>query len=484
VPKAIHRLSSAVHDHDPILRFERAADRWPERPALRVEGRTFTYRELDAWSNAIAERILARCPEAQRIAFVAEKRASSYAAVLGIMKAGMAYVPLPPDGPQARWQSMVDLAEVKFVVGIVDLPILQAIVADEGAAPRMTRTAMGREAYVLFTSGSTGGPKGVSVSRANVAAYLAHQLSAHAFNEHDRFSQFFALTFDLSVHDLFVCWSVGACLCVPSANDLMRAATFAREEGITVWFSVPSLVMLLQRMRALPANALPAVRMAFFCGEPLTWPVVRAYAAAAPFARMFNLYGPTEATIAITCFPISRDDLYHDGVVPIGTPFQNARVRVVDDELQLSGPQLAAGYVGDGIATDRAFLIDPATGERWYRTGDQVRQDADGNLHFVSRIDDQVKIMGHRVEPAEVDAALASLIPSGHVLTLAKRSGDTVRLFTFIDTVADHSALMHELRRTLPAYMLPERIIQVDAMPMTAHGKLDRKALLALIEHG
>ncbi len=113
-----------------------------------------------------------------------------------------------------------------------------------------------------------------------------------------------------------------------------------------------------------------------------------------------------------------------------------------------------------------------------------MREGADGNLHFVSRIDDQVKIMGHRVEPAEVDAALASLMPNGHALTLAKRTGDSVRLYTFIDTVADHSALMHELRRTLPAYMLPERIITVEVMPMTAHGKLDRKALLALIEHG
>ena len=473
-----------MQDHDPILRFERAADRWPDRPALRVEGRIFTYRELDAWSNAIAERLIARCPDAQRIAFVAEKRASSYAAVLGILKSGMAYVPLPPDGPQARWQSMVDLAEVKFTVGDVDLPGLQAIASDEGVATRSTRSAMGREAYVLFTSGSTGGPKGVSVSRSNVAAYLADQLNAHAFTEHDRFSQFFALTFDLSVHDLFVCWSVGGCLCVPSGIDLMRAATFAREEGITVWFSVPSLIMLLQRMRALPANALPAVRMAFFCGEPLTWPVVRAYAAAAPAAALFNLYGPTEATIAITAFPISRDALQHDGIVPIGTPFNSARVRLVEEELQLSGAQLAAGYVADTAATDRAFLMDPATGERWYRTGDQVRQDADGNLHFVSRIDDQVKIMGHRVEPSEVDAALSKLRPGCHALTLAKRAGDTVRLFTFIDTVADHSALMHELRRTLPAYMLPERIISVDVMPMTAHGKLDRKALLAMIEHG
>ncbi|MGV3636598.1 MAG: AMP-binding protein, partial [Flavobacteriales bacterium] len=246
----------------------------------------------------------------------------------------------------------------------------------------------------------------------------------------------------------------------------------------------PSLVMLQKRMRALPANALPQVRLAFFCGEPLTWSVARALAEAAPAARIINLYGPTEATIAITAYTIPPGVLPHEGIVPIGEPFPGTRVRVVDDELQLGGPQLAAGYVGDAEATARAFIVDGETGERWYRTGDRVHRDDVTGLQFLSRIDDQVKIMGHRVEPAEVDAVLARVMPSGHAHTLAKRTGDAVRLFTFIDAVADHSVLMHELRRALPPYMLPERIIQVQEMPLTAHGKLDRKALLALIDHG
>lgn len=482
MPKAIHRLSSNVVPYDPIALFVRAAAQWPDRSALRVGGRTLNYRELDAWSNAIAERLLAKGAGGARVAFVAKKEAASYATILGIMKAGCAYVPLPPDGPAARWSAMLEQAEVRSMVGSSAQDGIDLITAEEGEAASVQVPIVDAEAYVLFTSGSTGGPKGVSVSRANVAAYVKHQLQRYDFNEQDRFSQFFALTFDLSVHDIFLCWSVGACLCVPQADDLLRAVRFAQDERITVWFSVPSLAMLMQRVRALSKECLPLVRLGFFCGEPMNWSVARAFAAAAPHARLVDLYGPTEATIAITAFEVERDDLEHEGYVPIGRPFAGSAARVVEGELQLSGPQLATGYVGDEAATRRSFITEG--GERWYRTGDLVEQDADGVLHFKGRLDDQVKIMGHRVEPVEVDAVLGPLVGNAHVITLPQRQGDAVRLFTFITGSADHNVLMHELRRSLPAYMIPERIIPVEHFPMTAHGKLDRKALLALIDHG
>lgn len=473
-----------MHTNDPIERFAESVRKWPDRPALSVAGRTISYRELDGWSNTIAQRILDRGGRGGRVAFVAERQASSYAIILGILKAGRAYVPLPPDGPPARWASMIELAQVSCIVGRHVDPTLPHIEAEEAAAPNVhIKVNADVEAYVLFTSGSTGGPKGVSVSRGNVASYLGSLLTAHPFTESDRFSQFFALTFDLSVHDLFVCWSVGACSCVPSPEDMLRAATFARNERITVWFSVPSLVMLLQRTRSLASGSLPGVHTAFFCGEPLTWSVARSFAAAASTARLFNLYGPTEATIAITALPLPRPLPEHDGPVPIGTPFAGSRARVVEEELWLSGPQLAAGYVGAPEATTRAFSQDEQ-GIRWYRTGDRVSTDPDGTLHIKGRMDDQVKILGHRVEPAEVDAVVAPMVREGHVITLSRVQGGTARLYTFVDVEVDHGLLMSELRRALPVYMLPERIVRVDVIPLTAHGKVDRNALLARIEHG
>lgn len=469
---------------DPIDLFQRTVARSADRPALRIGGRNFTYAELDAWSNAIAHRLIERGLAGRRVAFVADKQPSSYAALLGILKCGGSYVPLPPDGPRSRWSVMLQKAGVSCVLGEPAVDGLPSVALDQ-AVHGAVRYAVGAgtEAYVLFTSGSTGGPKGVSVGRGNVAAYLRHQLATYDLRESDRFSQFFALTFDLSVHDLFLCWAVGACSCVPAAGDHLRAVSFAREEGITVWFSVPSLALLMRRTRALSEGSLPGLRLAFFCGEPLTWPVVEAFAQAAPAARLVNLYGPTEATVAITAQPIERPAAPSGACVPIGLPFTGAQVRVEGDELLVSGPQVAAAYVADPVATAKAFVTDE-DGCRWYRTGDRVSRDADGTLHFLGRIDDQVKIMGHRVEPAEVDAILAPMLGGASVITLPHRTADAVRLVTFIDTEVDQAALMNELRRTLPAYMLPDRIISMDRMPVTLHGKLDRAALLAHVNDG
>lgn len=469
---------------DPIVLFNRSVQRWAERPALHLGGRSITYAELDAWSNAIARRLMDLGMAGQRVAFVATKQPSSYAGLLGILKCGCSYVPLPPDGPQARWSSMLQQADVRCVLGDLAGEGLCSVPLEEGTGEAVHAPVdPAAEAYVLFTSGSTGGPKGVSVSRGNVAAYLQHMLSTHELHEHDRFSQFFALTFDLSVHDLFLCWSVGACSCVPAAEDHLRAVSFARDERITVWFSVPSLAVLMRRTRALSKGSLPDLRLVFFCGEALTWPVIDAFAQAAPKAQLFNLYGPTEATVAITSYPVPKGGPQAEGNVPLGRPFTGSEVRLEGEELLLSGPQLAAGYVDDPAATARAFTTD-GSGKRWYRTGDRVRMDADGTLHFLGRLDDQVKIMGHRVEPAEVDAVLAPLVVGATVVTIPHRSAEAVRLFTFIDAPADVAGLMNELRRSLPVYMLPEKIISVERMPVTRHGKLDRAALLAMITHG
>lgn len=470
--------------YDPIALFRGAALRWPERTALSCAGHALTYEELDRWSDAIADQVIAE-GHGQRIAFVAEKQPGSYAAILGILKSGRSYVPLGADAPPARWKEMLEKAEVRSVIGgssgedglrRFSIPMMDA---DRGASP--LPSGAGEEAYVLFTSGSTGGPKGVGVSRANVAAYLQHMLSVYSFNENDRFTQFFALTFDLSVHDLFVCWASGACLCVPDTNAALRASTFVRESGITVWFSVPSVVAVMQRMRSLIDDSLPSLRYAFFCGEALPWPLAKVFRQAAPGARIINLYGPTEATIAITAHEVLGDVRSMQGIVPIGTPFTRSFVRIEDEELLLGGPQLAAGYVNDQAATERAFVH--RDGVRWYRTGDRVLMNDDGALHFLGRMDDQVKVLGHRVEPAEVDAAIAALLNGGSSVTVPVIGPTSTRLVTFIDVQMDTEPLLERCRGLLPAYMVPERILVVPALPLNAHGKVDRNQLISKANH-
>jgi amino acid adenylation domain-containing protein len=472
---------------DPIALFHRSADKWPDREALRIAGSSFTYAELDRWSDAIAAALVGAGASQERVALVAHQQAGSYAAILAVLKTGCAYVPLHPDGPAARWERMVQTCGARFIVG--DAPAVGGLqrVPDPGLNRSITARAAvrsGGEAYVLFTSGSTGGPKGVSVSRKNMAAYLGHLLTAYDLNERDHFTQFFALTFDLSVHDLFVCWGAGACLCVPLDHDVLRTAAFIRDERITVWFSVPSLPALMERMRTLKPDAFPSIRHAFFCGEGLPHDTVRAFASAAPNARLTNLYGPTEATIAITSYDMERTSLDRKGLVPIGKPFPGHKAIIDNEELCVSGPQITNGYLGLPDANAASFTDITGTGERWYRTGDRARMDTDGTLHYLGRIDHQVKVAGHRVEPGEVDELLAPLLSGGRAVTVPVHESGAVRLVTFIDVQHDIAELLSHCRAHLPTYMVPERILVREQLPLTKHGKTDRQQLIAIAQHG
>ncbi len=420
-----------------------------------------------------------------RVAIFARKTQDTYAAILGTLISGRSYVPLHPEHPQERWQRMLDLAEVGH--GIVpdgDREIVQGIkilwCSDPGESRPIEMVAHeAMEAYVMFTSGSTGGPKGVPVGRAQLAAYLQHQLQAFDLRPIDRCTQLFALTFDLSVHDLFMCWASGACLCVPPDDPLLWPK-FTRQEEITIWFSVPSVVDLMQRMRALRPLTFPSVRLSFFCGEALSVQQIDPWKSAAPGTRVINLYGPTEATVAITAHEVDVPDRS----IPIGRVFPGHKAYIQDEngamtftgegELIVAGPQVNSSYLKDPIATGKAFFsID---GMNAYKTGDRVRMDENGLIHFLGRIDDQVKIQGHRVEPQEIDAVIHH--GTGSIsCTIAVEQNGLKRLVTFMEDQADEVELFALLQRELPAYMIPDRIVRIEQFPYNAHGKLDRRAL-------
>ena len=486
---------ASLHSFDPYEVFRLSVERFADLPALRIGVRTWTYADLDMQAAAIAGWCDRNTPAGSRIAVHGRKELAAYAGILGILRSGRSYVPLHPDHPAARWRTILerssaaacvaDPSVVSMLRAVVDRPFLSNW-ENEGTGP----VRGGSEAYVMFTSGSTGGPKGVPVSRLNVAAYLGHMLTHHPFTPQDRFSQLFALTFDLSVHDLFVCWGSGGCLCVPEEDSALHIPSYIATNGITAWFSVPSMAALLRRMRALVPGAFPGLKHSFFCGEALPWDIANAWAEAAPNSSVHNLYGPTEATIAITAFDVRAGAIDRRGTVPMGRPMGDHGVRLLNNdggeegELLLAGPQVTQGYLGDPAGTSRAFVRLPDDDAVWYRTGDRVRMDDEGIIHFLGRLDDQVKVLGHRVEPAEVDVILAPGVPNGTVLTLGVTQNGTTRLVTFIDTVMDTAPLMARLRQQLPPYMIPDRIVVVDGFPITAHGKIDRNALLNTAGHG
>jgi non-ribosomal peptide synthetase component F len=329
-------------------------------------------------------------------------------------------------------------------------------------------------------------------------AYLDVATKRFGVRPGDRVSHFFELTFDLSVHDIFVTLLGGGTLVVIPAGQRMLPARFLREKEITHWFSVPSAADSLHRVGALRPGVFQQLRQTLFCGEPLRWPVAEAWQAAAPNSPIINLYGPTEATIAISYYVVpprrSRsNDIY--GIVPIGQVFEGQRGEIFTSneageqpsnrgELWLNGSQVISGYLDAGDGRN-AFASDPH-GVSWYRTGDAVERDADGLLHFVGRIDHQLKISGYRVEPAEIEDAIHRSFPGCRSVVVlcdqGRRRGLVAAIVSREGDAPTASAVREACASSLPSYMVPAHVVELDSWPVNTNGKIDRAAVRRQLE--
>ncbi len=432
----------------------------PGRAALEVEGEAWTYAELGSYARRIARTLDREAPkqagEPRLTAVLGHRHAETFAAILGTLFRGDGYVPLNPLFPPDRTRAMLDRSLVRALV--VDASGLAALgdvldgldrslvllvphlddarelrerfprhrvvdragLASDEPLPAIEVDPAGI-AYLLFTSGSTGVPKGVMVSHANARAFLDVMAARYAITSDDRFSHTFDLTFDLSVFDLFLAWERGACVCCPTQQQKAFPGKYVTGSRLTVWFSVPSTAVLMSKLRMLKEGAYPGVRWALFCGEALPADVIDAFVRACPNAIAENLYGPTELTIACTLHRwdprASRADSLH-GVVPIGEPYPGMELLVADEahrsvaeggdgELLMTGPQLSLGYYRDEERTRAAFVVPPGETRTFYRTGDLVKRVRPGGpLVYLGRIDHQIKIQGYRVELGEVETLL------------------------------------------------------------------------------
>lgn len=519
--------------------FLASASRYPKRPALWVDGSVTTYQELAADAGQLAAVILAasayrdgRLP--RHCGVLASRSRVAFIGVLGTLLAGAAYVPLNPRFPIARLNAILTAASDIETV-IVDAGAMAAaealllhftrpltvIFPDTLHLPNWTAAARHHRflcrgdtegfdtttspvqrddqdgAYLLFTSGSTGTPKGVLISHGNVAAYLNAILSRHHPTPEDRFTQLFDLSFDLSVHDMFVCWSAGACLYCPSASAAMSPRAFVRRHELTFWGSVPSTIATMARLRMLGHGSFPSLRISVFCGEALPAELVRKWRCAAPNSCIDNLYGPTEATIAITAYRIPDDALAAGAwpVVPIGAPFAGQLAVIIDTdgnpvtegepgELCLGGTQVASGYWRSPEITAENFSPPRGTvngSDHWYRTGDQVKHDPRWGLMFLGRTDRQVKIRGYRIELHEVERIACEATTGETVAALAWPSGfgepaRYVVLFVAGEPRQEEAIIAH-CRAKLPAISVPREVHFLANWPLNVNGKTDYAAL-------
>lgn len=481
--------------------FADQARRTPEAPAVVWRGESWTYAELDMRSDTVARRLRGRGvgPES-RVGICLERTPRMIAAVLGVLKAGGAYVPLDPAYPRDRLEFMLQDAEVAVLITEQELacglahgpaPVL-FIDAEETPPPDPPAVAEEKEveasnrnlAYVMYTSGSTGRPKGVAVEHRSVVALIEWSKSVVGPEEIAGVLGSTSLCFDLSVFEIFATLCRGGALVL--AENLLELPELPDAGRVTLVNTVPSILAELLRRHALPAG----VRTAILCGEPLSAELVDTLYAQG-VERVYDLYGPTEDTVYST-WVLRRPG----GPVTIGRPIANTEAYVLDPrrqpvpigvpgELHLGGAGLARGYLHRPELTAERFVPHPFREDpeaRLYRTGDLVRYLADGQLQFLGRLDNQVKLRGFRIEVGEIEALLRTHPAVADVAVVLREEAGEKRIVAYClaaEAAPSASDLRSLLRERLPEHMIPAAFVFLDRLPLLPNGKLDRRALPA-----
>ncbi|HEV2855904.1 MAG TPA: amino acid adenylation domain-containing protein [Thermoanaerobaculia bacterium] len=469
----------------------------PDTEAVVSQDGNLTWRELVQRAGALAGRLrqMGVGPETV-VGLCAERTPDTIAGLLGVIGAGAAYLPLDPSAPDARLRLLLEdsgagpvLASRGEARRLADLGArmveLESVCAPGGPDEGLAASGLSNLVYVLYTSGSTGAPKGVMVSQRNLLASTAARLAVYGA-EGQRFLLLSPVFFDSSVAGIFSVLCGGGTLCLPpegSQRDPARLAGLIKAWGITHLLCLPSLYRLILG-HAGPGD-LRSLKVVIVAGEPCPPALVARHAQEMPGVRLYNEYGPTEGTVWCTVAELRPGD--PEAAVPIGRPIPNAWIGVLDasghlappgvaGEIHIGGAGVTRGYLRRPGLTAKRFVPDPFGGEpgaRLYRTGDLGRWRPDGELEFLGRADEQVKLRGYRIEPGEIESALRG-IDGVSEAAVVLRGG---RLVAYVAGDAPTAGLRRQLETRLPEYIIPALFVKLDALPQTATGKLDRRAL-------
>lgn len=491
----------------------RSCNEHAARNAFFINGSFHTYSQLAERIAATQQALNYAARNGEKfIGIVTNNDFHTYGSLLGILFSGAGYVPLNVNNPVDRSLEIIRQAGIKTVISSKfdtlttrleqDHPEI-TVIYTEGMEmnnwPIEVPSLTGDEAaYMLFTSGSTGVPKGVPISFKNVENFIdAFFAQGYSLNENDRFLQMFDLTFDLSVMSYLIPLTLGGCVYTVPENDIKYMAVYRllEEQEITFALMVPSILSYLRPY--FEDIRLEKLRYSLFCGEALFEDITREWSECVPNARIQNVYGPTEATIFCLAYDWRRDkDASNavNGIVTIGKPMKHTKVIVVDENLQpvkpgeqgelcLSGGQLTTGYWQNPGKNKEAFF-EFKNGEirTFYRTGDSAYVNENGDFIFCGRIDYQVKIQGYRVELHEIEHHARQCGKCGNVAAVAyKNQVGNTSIHLFVEKGNETATIIDFLKTRIPYYMIPSGITSMEQLPLNTNGKIDRKQLLQLL---
>ena len=490
-----------MSDYNLALPFWQASRKHPDRLALAVESE-WSYARAAAQASAIAAWL---GPGGRRVAILGSRSAAAALATLGACWRGVTYIPLSLRWPEARLLEVLQRIQVDAL--LVDdrgqalltpgvrarVPRILHPLRELREAPPARAPVPGAAsdlAYILFTSGTTGVPKGVMVRLAAVDHLLRASHQLFPLQPEDRLAGNFELSFDGCVFDMFLSWRAGASFHWVPPDQAMAPLAFLRRRRATIALLTPSTLPLMRSLRALQPGALPDLRWSLFGAEALPGDDALEWQQVAPASQLFSLYGPTENTVTSMVQPLGPITPER-GTLPLGRPLEGLSALVVDENLQqlgpgkvgqlvLRGPQLAQGYLDDPELTARRFPV--LSGERSYLSGDLAYQDESGVFHHLGRMDHQVKVRGHRLELEEVEAALRTASGDSRVAALLWPDvpGQLGEVIAFLGGSGLNLAeIQKSLKADLPQYALPSRIYELETLPLSENGKIDRAALRA-----
>lgn len=524
-------MTRLLQDH-----LTRSAEARGDATALVLGDERLSYADAETLSDRLAAELIERgCRPGDRVALLVPKCPLAIVAMHAALKAGCAYVPLDAESPPARLARIVAAAEPTVLLAVPDaierlvalseqltLPTVgslerEPLTTDDGRTlsaftrseweardPLATQVRVDPQdpAHLLFTSGSTGEPKGVVITHAMVLAFVDWATSYFGTKASDRISGHPPLHFDLSTFDIYATLSAGAELhLVPASLSVnpRALASFIRDRELTQWFSVPTVLTYMAKFDAVRQDDFPALERLLWCGEVLPTPVLCHWMRKLPHVRFTNLYGPTEATIASSYYTVEEIPPDETVPVPIGVACDGEELLVLDERLQpvppgeigdlfIAGVGLSPGYWRDDEKTKAAFLPNPrkpGSGERIYRTGDLARVDEHGIFHFLGRADSQIKSRGYRIELGEIESALNAVdgVRECAVVGVDAPGFEGTAICAAYSPASDPAPEPPQLRaalsRALPSYMLPAHWLMLDALPKNQNGKIDRPALRA-----